>query len=48
VRARLADDLDTNGAIAAIDEWVAAGDGTDGSAPGLIRDTVDALLGIAL
>jgi L-cysteine:1D-myo-inositol 2-amino-2-deoxy-alpha-D-glucopyranoside ligase len=48
VRARLADDLDTNGAIAAMDEWVAAGDGTDGSAPGLIRDTVDALLGIAL
>jgi L-cysteine:1D-myo-inositol 2-amino-2-deoxy-alpha-D-glucopyranoside ligase len=48
IRARLADDLDTNGAITAIDRWVDADDRTDESAPGLIRDAVDALLGIAL
>ncbi len=49
VRARLADDLDTRGALAAVDEWAAgAADGTDPAAPGLVRDLVDALLGIAL
>jgi L-cysteine:1D-myo-inositol 2-amino-2-deoxy-alpha-D-glucopyranoside ligase len=50
VRARLADDLDTEGALAAVDRWVhSAGEGeTDERAPGLMRDTVDALLGIAL
>lgn len=48
VRERLADDLDSPGAIAAIDEWAASGDGTDPEAPALVRATVDALLGIAL
>jgi L-cysteine:1D-myo-inositol 2-amino-2-deoxy-alpha-D-glucopyranoside ligase len=52
VRERLADDLDAPGAVAAVDAWadaVLAGPG--GAAPhgtGLIRDTVDALLGVAL
>ena len=44
---RLADDLDTAGALAAVDAW-AAGEGTDAAAPGLVRDAVDALLGVAL
>jgi L-cysteine:1D-myo-inositol 2-amino-2-deoxy-alpha-D-glucopyranoside ligase len=50
VRARLSDDLDTVGALAAVDRWVeqAASGGDDQRGPGLIRDTVDALLGIAL
>jgi L-cysteine:1D-myo-inositol 2-amino-2-deoxy-alpha-D-glucopyranoside ligase len=47
VRAALADDLDTLTAIAAVDQW-AATRGTDESAPVLVRDLVDALLGIAL
>ena len=51
VRAALAEDLDTSRAIAAIDAWVAAaladGDG-DESAPALVRDLTDALLGVAL
>jgi L-cysteine:1D-myo-inositol 2-amino-2-deoxy-alpha-D-glucopyranoside ligase len=53
VRERLADDLDAPGALAAIDAWAAA---VLGAPPGavapesrrLIRDTADALLGIAL
>jgi L-cysteine:1D-myo-inositol 2-amino-2-deoxy-alpha-D-glucopyranoside ligase len=49
VRERLADDLDAPGALAAVDAWadavLAAPGGTDGP---LVRDTVDALLGIAL
>jgi L-cysteine:1D-myo-inositol 2-amino-2-deoxy-alpha-D-glucopyranoside ligase len=50
VRARLADDLDTVGAIAAVDAWVeqAGAGGEDRDAPTLVRDLVDALLGIAL
>jgi L-cysteine:1D-myo-inositol 2-amino-2-deoxy-alpha-D-glucopyranoside ligase len=51
VRERLSDDLDAPGALAAIDEWAAsaqAGGGTDPSAPGLVRDLADALLGVAL
>ncbi len=49
VRARLADDLDTVGAIAAVDAWVAdAGSGDEQDGPGLMARTVDALLGIAL
>ena len=51
VRARLADDLDTMGAIAAVDGWASAastGDGDDAQAPALVRDLVDALLGVAL
>ena len=47
VRERLADDLDTVAALAALDEW-AARSGDDDAAPALVRDTVDALLGIAL
>ncbi len=60
VRERLADDLDAPGALAAVDVWAEealsvaqasdgdrAGDLVDG-APALVRDTVDALLGIAL
>jgi L-cysteine:1D-myo-inositol 2-amino-2-deoxy-alpha-D-glucopyranoside ligase len=55
VRAALSDDLDTTAAIAAVDTWV---DGAlsnaeapavgDAAAPRLVRDTVDALLGVSL
>ncbi|MER7502587.1 cysteine--1-D-myo-inosityl 2-amino-2-deoxy-alpha-D-glucopyranoside ligase [Nonomuraea pusilla] len=51
VRARLADDLDAPGALAAVDAWAEAalaGGGSDAGAPGLVRDLTDALLGIAL
>ena len=60
VRERLADDLDAPGAIVAIDAWAttalsfsdgsggSAGSGSDPDAPGLVRATVDTLLGIAL
>jgi L-cysteine:1D-myo-inositol 2-amino-2-deoxy-alpha-D-glucopyranoside ligase len=54
VRARMADDLDSPGAIAAVDGWVATvldaepDSGWVSAAPGLARDTVDALLGVAL
>jgi L-cysteine:1D-myo-inositol 2-amino-2-deoxy-alpha-D-glucopyranoside ligase len=53
VRDRLADDLDTPGAIAAIDRWVDAALHVDGGERGtgdvdLFRDLVDALLGVAL
>jgi L-cysteine:1D-myo-inositol 2-amino-2-deoxy-alpha-D-glucopyranoside ligase len=51
VRGRLADDLDTPGALSAVDDWMAealrAG-GDDPTAPGLVRDLVDGLLGVAL
>ncbi len=57
VRARLADDLDSAGAIAVVDRWAddalaaaaepASGAG-DPQAPDLVRRTVDALLGVAL
>jgi len=49
LRERIADDLDSPGAIAVVDDWVAgaAGGQAPGSAP-LIRAAVDALLGIAL
>jgi L-cysteine:1D-myo-inositol 2-amino-2-deoxy-alpha-D-glucopyranoside ligase len=51
LRTHLADDLDTPRALAAVDAW--AGEarerrGRDSEAPGLIRDAVDALLGVAL
>ena len=51
MRERLADDLDTPGAIKAVDDWASAlaesgGDDTEG--PGLVRAMVDALLGIKL
>jgi L-cysteine:1D-myo-inositol 2-amino-2-deoxy-alpha-D-glucopyranoside ligase len=51
VRERLADDLDSPGAIARVDAWARVtldGDTSDGGAPALVRDTVDALLGVAL
>ncbi|TDB79901.1 cysteine--1-D-myo-inosityl 2-amino-2-deoxy-alpha-D-glucopyranoside ligase [Micromonospora sp. KC721] len=51
VRARLADDLDSPGALALADEWAdraLAGAGDDTAAPALFRTTVDALLGIRL
>ncbi|TDD63808.1 cysteine--1-D-myo-inosityl 2-amino-2-deoxy-alpha-D-glucopyranoside ligase [Jiangella aurantiaca] len=47
IRERLADDLDSPGALAAIDRW-AASPGTDSSAPALIAATADALLGLPL
>jgi L-cysteine:1D-myo-inositol 2-amino-2-deoxy-alpha-D-glucopyranoside ligase len=52
VRARLADDLDAPGALAAVDAWVT--DAERGSAepvegaPRLVRDLADALLGVQL
>jgi L-cysteine:1D-myo-inositol 2-amino-2-deoxy-alpha-D-glucopyranoside ligase len=55
VRDRLADDLDSPGAIAVVDAWAAAtltgGDGgpqLEEGAPALVRDLVDALLGVGL
>jgi L-cysteine:1D-myo-inositol 2-amino-2-deoxy-alpha-D-glucopyranoside ligase len=51
VRARLADDLDTPGVLAAVDAWADAtlsGTATDPTAPALTAATVDALLGVSL
>jgi L-cysteine:1D-myo-inositol 2-amino-2-deoxy-alpha-D-glucopyranoside ligase len=51
LRTRLADDLDTAGALAVVDAWATetlTGRGRDGHAPELMRAAVDALLGIAL
>ncbi|TDE32216.1 cysteine--1-D-myo-inosityl 2-amino-2-deoxy-alpha-D-glucopyranoside ligase [Nonomuraea mesophila] len=51
VRERLADDLDAPGALAAVDAWATealAADGPDPGAPGLVKDLVDALLGVEL
>jgi L-cysteine:1D-myo-inositol 2-amino-2-deoxy-alpha-D-glucopyranoside ligase len=55
VRERLADDLDTPGAIAVVDAWAAASlagdlgpDDAEDQAPRVVCDVVDALLGIAL
>ncbi|GAA4580299.1 cysteine--1-D-myo-inosityl 2-amino-2-deoxy-alpha-D-glucopyranoside ligase [Micromonospora coerulea] len=51
VRARLADDLDTPGALAVADAWATqalAGVADDAEAPALFASTVDALLGIHL
>ena len=47
VRAALADDLDTPRALELVDAWCAA-EGDDPDAPALVRDVVDALLGVAL
>jgi L-cysteine:1D-myo-inositol 2-amino-2-deoxy-alpha-D-glucopyranoside ligase len=47
VREALYGDLDTPGALAAVDAWCAT-EGTDPAAPGLVRDVVDALLGVTL
>jgi L-cysteine:1D-myo-inositol 2-amino-2-deoxy-alpha-D-glucopyranoside ligase len=51
VRHAIADDLDTPRALRAVDRWVdqvGVGSGRDGSAPGLVADLVDALLGVPL
>jgi L-cysteine:1D-myo-inositol 2-amino-2-deoxy-alpha-D-glucopyranoside ligase len=51
LRAHLADDLDTGGAITTIDAWAAetlTRHGRDAHAPAQVRTAVDALLGIAL
>ncbi|MET7672741.1 cysteine--1-D-myo-inosityl 2-amino-2-deoxy-alpha-D-glucopyranoside ligase, partial [Micromonospora luteifusca] len=51
VRERLADDLDTPGALAVADRWAEAtlaGTADDAEAPALFAKTVDALLGIRL
>jgi L-cysteine:1D-myo-inositol 2-amino-2-deoxy-alpha-D-glucopyranoside ligase len=54
VRERIADDLDAPGALAAVDRWASAVTGAPelpagaAAAAALVRDTVDALLGIAL
>jgi L-cysteine:1D-myo-inositol 2-amino-2-deoxy-alpha-D-glucopyranoside ligase len=57
LRERLADDLDTPGAIALVDAWaaqtLAGGDDTEDDAleqeaPRIVCDAVDALLGVAL
>jgi L-cysteine:1D-myo-inositol 2-amino-2-deoxy-alpha-D-glucopyranoside ligase len=50
VRDRLADDLDTAGAIAAVDQWAADRPGRDANrdAPALVANLVDALLGVRL
>jgi L-cysteine:1D-myo-inositol 2-amino-2-deoxy-alpha-D-glucopyranoside ligase len=47
VREALYDDLDTPAALAAVDAWCAA-EGDDAAAPALVKDVVDALLGVAL
>ncbi len=52
LRERLADDLDSPGAIAVVDAWAAAtltgGGETDDGAPAVVADAVDALLGVLL
>jgi L-cysteine:1D-myo-inositol 2-amino-2-deoxy-alpha-D-glucopyranoside ligase len=51
VRDRIADNLDTAGALSIVDNWAAAtvaGETSDPNAPTLVRDVVDALLGVAL
>jgi L-cysteine:1D-myo-inositol 2-amino-2-deoxy-alpha-D-glucopyranoside ligase len=51
VRARVADDLDAPGAVAAVDAWADAvldGPGAGARDAALIRDTADALLGVVL
>ena len=51
LRVALSDDLNAPVALAIVDRWCAqalAGKGQDVAAPGLIRDAVDSLLGIAL
>ena len=47
VRRVLCDDLETPVALAAVDRWAHHG-GDDRAAPGLVRDLVDALLGVEL
>ncbi len=47
LRAALSQDLDTPAALAAVDRWAGA-EGDDAAAPALVRDAVDALLGVVL
>jgi L-cysteine:1D-myo-inositol 2-amino-2-deoxy-alpha-D-glucopyranoside ligase len=47
VREALADDVDTPAALALVDGWCSSA-GDDPSAPALVADVVDALLGVAL
>ena len=51
LRTHLADDLDTPGALAAVDAWAAEAlerRGSDPAAAALVRDALDALLGVRL
>jgi L-cysteine:1D-myo-inositol 2-amino-2-deoxy-alpha-D-glucopyranoside ligase len=51
LRERLSDDLDTPAALAAVDRWADEAltrGGSDAEAPRIVRDAVDALLGVAL
>ncbi|MDQ3456964.1 MAG: cysteine--1-D-myo-inosityl 2-amino-2-deoxy-alpha-D-glucopyranoside ligase, partial [Actinomycetota bacterium] len=51
VRRLLADDLDTVGALAAVDRWAEDAltlGGDDPAAPPVVQDILDALLGIAV
>jgi L-cysteine:1D-myo-inositol 2-amino-2-deoxy-alpha-D-glucopyranoside ligase len=51
VRAAIAADLDTRGALAAVDAWAErtlAEPGRDAGAPGLVARTIDAVLGVRL
>ncbi len=51
LRRHLTDDLDAPGALAVTDRWAAEASrrgGRDGTAPALVRQAVDALLGVAL
>lgn len=52
VRRRLCDDLDAPGAVTAVDRWadatLAGRAGADTTGPALVRDAVDALLGVRL
>ena len=53
MRERMADDLDAPGAVAVADGWAeevagALGPPPDARAAALVRDAVDALLGVAL
>ncbi|MGO3151469.1 MAG: cysteine--1-D-myo-inosityl 2-amino-2-deoxy-alpha-D-glucopyranoside ligase [Galactobacter sp.] len=48
VRAALANDLDAPTALAVLDAWAAAPAAADASGAALVRDTVDALLGVNL
>lgn len=51
VRRHLCDDLDAPGAVAVVDRWAddaLAGEGGDTAGPTIVRDAVDALLGVRL
>jgi L-cysteine:1D-myo-inositol 2-amino-2-deoxy-alpha-D-glucopyranoside ligase len=48
MRERLADDLDAPGALAAVDAWADGAPARTGESVTLVRDAVDALLGVAL